>query len=99
SRAKVSVFPSTTLCRSSKIEIGWGAFAQSVIDFIIIAFAIFMVIRLMNKAQERFAKKPEAEKPAPPEDILLLREIRDSLKGRPRSEEHTSELQSRENLV
>lgn len=64
----------------SVIEIGWGAFAQSVIDFIIIAFAIFMVIRLMNKAQERFAKKPEAEKPAPPEDVLLLREIRDALK-------------------
>jgi large conductance mechanosensitive channel len=66
----------------STIEIGWGAFAQSVIDFIIIAFAIFLVIKLMNKAQERFARKPEAEKPAPPEDILLLREIRDALQDR-----------------
>lgn len=62
------------------IKIGWGAFAQSVIDFVIVAFAIFMVIKLMNTAQERFAKKPEEEKPAPPEDILLLREIRDELK-------------------
>lgn len=62
------------------VEVGWGAFAQSIIDFIIIAFAIFMVIKLMNKAQERFADAPEEEKPAPPEDIQLLREIRDSLK-------------------
>jgi large conductance mechanosensitive channel len=62
------------------IEIGWGAFAQSVIDFVIIAFAIFMVVRILTKAQERFAAKPEAEKPAPPEDIQLLREIRDALK-------------------
>jgi large conductance mechanosensitive channel len=66
--------------KPTTIEIGWGAFAQSVIDFIIIAFAIFLVIKLMNTAQERFAKKPEEEKPAPPEDILLLREIRDELK-------------------
>ncbi len=65
---------------ASTISIGWGAFAQSVIDFAIIAFAIFMVIKLMNKAQARFASKPEAEKPAPPEDIVLLREIRDALK-------------------
>lgn len=64
---------------ASTIEIGWGAFAQSIIDFVIIAFAIFLVVKLMNKAQERFAKKPEEEKPAPPEDILLLREIRDAL--------------------
>ncbi len=64
----------------SVIEIGYGSFTQSIIDFIIIAFAIFMVIKLMNSAQARFAAKPEAEKPAPPEDILLLREIRDALK-------------------
>lgn len=64
----------------STIEIGWGAFAQSIIDFIIIALAIFLVVKLMNKAQEQFAAKPEAEKPAPPEDIQLLREIRDELK-------------------
>ncbi len=66
---------------ATAIEIGWGAFAQSIIDFVIIAFAIFLVIKLMNEAQERFAEKPEAEKPALPEDIVLLREIRDSLKN------------------
>jgi len=52
-----------------------GAFINTVIDFIIIAFVIFMVIRQMNKM-----KKAEEEAPAEPsEDITLLREIRDSL--------------------
>lgn len=64
----------------SVIEIGYGAFAQSIIDFIIIAFCIFLVVRAMKQAQERFAAKPEEEKPAPPEEVLLLREIRDELK-------------------
>lgn len=67
----------------STIEIGWGAFAQSVIDFLIIAFCIFLVVRMMKQAQEHFAAKPEAEKPAPPEEVLLLREIRDELKKSP----------------
>src|SRR5690606_24897635 len=41
--------------------IAWGSFVQTTIDFIILAFAIFLMIKLMNKAQERFAEKPEAE--------------------------------------
>lgn len=62
-------------------EIGWGALLQTTIDFIIIAFAIFIVIKLMNTAQKKFAAEPEAkEETAPPEDIQLLREIRDALK-------------------
>ncbi len=57
-------------------EIGWGAFVQASIDFIIVAFAIFCVIKLVNSFQ-----KEEEEAPAKtPEDIELLREIRDSLK-------------------
>jgi len=56
--------------------IKYGAFINTVIDFIIIAFVIFMVVRQMNKMK----KEEEAAEPAaPPEDITLLREIRDSL--------------------
>lgn len=56
-----------------------GPFIQTVVDFILIAAAIFIAIKAMNKAKERFEKKEE-EKPAEPsEEILLLREIRDSL--------------------
>ena len=57
------------------VTINYGMFINTVIDFLIIAFAIFMVIRQINKL-----KKKEEEKPTKPtEDILLLREIRDSL--------------------
>lgn len=60
----------------AEVAIGWGAFAQTIIDFIIIAFAIFMVVRLINNA-----KKKEAEAPAaPPANEVLLTEIRDLLK-------------------
>ncbi|MCA9237513.1 MAG: large-conductance mechanosensitive channel protein MscL [Planctomycetales bacterium] len=55
--------------------IGWGAFAQSIIDFVIVAFALFLVIKAMNTMK----KKEEAAPAAPPEDIVLLREIRDQL--------------------
>jgi len=53
-----------------------GAFLQSVIDFILVAFVLFLIVRTMNKL---IKKEPAA--PAPPaEEILLLREIRDLLK-------------------
>jgi large conductance mechanosensitive channel len=56
-----------------------GIFLQAVIDFILIAFVLFLIIRAMNAAK----KKEEAAPAAPaatPEDIQLLREIRDALK-------------------
>lgn len=57
--------------------IKWGMFLQAVIDFTIIAFAIFAVLKIINTLQR---KQPE---PAPktPEDIVLLTEIRDILKN------------------
>ena len=58
----------------------YGAVLQVVLEFILIAAAIFIVIKLMNKAKERFDKEAEEAAPAEPsEDVLLLREIRDSL--------------------
>ncbi len=55
---------------------GYGAFIQAFINFLIIAFVIFLIIKALNNM-----KRKEEEKPAAPaEDIVLLREIRDSLK-------------------
>lgn len=54
-----------------------GAFVQTVIDFAIIAFALFMVIKAMNKLR---APAPPPPAPAVPDDVLLLTEIRDLLK-------------------
>jgi len=66
-----------------------GVFINTVINFVIIAFAIFIVVRLYNRAQERFAKQvveapaeEPAEATAPPADIALLIEIRDLLAKR-----------------
>jgi large conductance mechanosensitive channel len=59
--------------------LNYGVFIQSMVDFTIIAFAIFMVIKLMNNLRRQDEAKVEA--PAEPsEEVLLLREIRDSLK-------------------
>ena len=56
----------------------YGAFAQSVVDFTIVAFAIFLVVKAMNAMQ----KKEEAAPAAPPPEVALLTEIRDSLRNR-----------------
>ena len=57
-------------------KFGYGAFIQALINFLIISFVIFMIIKAVNSM-----KKKEEEKPAAPaEEIVLLREIRDNLK-------------------
>ncbi|MBT4850194.1 large-conductance mechanosensitive channel protein MscL [Candidatus Parcubacteria bacterium] len=58
------------------VTLKYGLFINTIIDFVIIAFAIFIVIKQINKLK----KKEEAKPTQPTEDILLLREIRDSLK-------------------
>ncbi len=61
-------------------EVTYGVFVQSIIEFIIIAFAIFLVIKAMNKMQKKEEEKPKDDKPKEPsEEVRLLREIRDSL--------------------
>lgn len=56
----------------------YGVFIQNIFDFIIVAFAIFMAIKLMNKVYKK-ADEPKAP-PAPTREELLLTEIRDLLK-------------------
>ncbi len=63
----------------AEVAINYGTFINTIITFIIIAFAIFMVIKLMNRLQ----KKQEEAPAAPPADVALLTEIRDLLKNKP----------------
>ncbi len=62
-----------------EVAIGYGMFIQNTVNFLIIAWALFMVIQMMN----RMNRKPvaPAAPAAPPEDVTLLREIRDLLRS------------------
>ncbi len=57
--------------------IKYGNFINTMVDFLIVAFVIFMAIKALNKMKK---EAPPAEPAPTPEDILLLREIRDTLK-------------------
>ncbi|RYZ72836.1 MAG: large-conductance mechanosensitive channel protein MscL [Lysobacteraceae bacterium] len=59
-----------------EVAIKYGLFLQTLIDFVLIAFVIFMIL----KAYNRMRKPAEEAAPATAEEVLLLREIRDSLK-------------------
>lgn len=60
----------------------YGAFINTTIDFIIVAFAIFVAIKAMNRLKRAEPPAPAPEPAPEPEDIKLLREIRDALKQR-----------------
>lgn len=61
------------------VTLNYGTFIQTVVDFLIVAFAIFMVIKAMNRLKKKEEAKPAAP-PKPSEEVVLLTEIRDSLK-------------------
>ena len=63
----------------SEVSVLYGAFIANVIDFLIVAFVMFMIIRGINNMKKKEAEAP-TEPAAPPADIQLLEEIRDLLK-------------------
>ncbi|MCC8401768.1 large conductance mechanosensitive channel protein MscL [Paraburkholderia sp. MMS20-SJTN17] len=63
--------------------IGYGSFITVLINFIILAFIIFMMVKFINNLRKPAEAAP-AEPPPTPEDVLLLREIRDTLKNQQR---------------
>lgn len=75
--------------QTTEVAVMYGIFIQRIIDFLIIAFVVFMMVRTINRIRERIearkkaevAAEAEAAPPAPtPVDIVLLTEIRDLLK-------------------
>lgn len=71
-----------TLAEAAKVgavTLNYGVFINALINFFIVALALFLVVRQINRLK---APPPPGAPVAPPEDIVLLREIRDSLKGK-----------------
>ena len=62
-----------------EVAVGYGEFINAAIQFVIVAWALFLVIKAMNRIKKKAAEAPAAPPPTP-EDIALLREIRDLLK-------------------
>ena len=71
---------------STEIAIRYGAFLATILDFLIIAFAVFLMLKAINGFHDKLKKQEApAEKPAPPEpsnEEKLLAEIRDLLKNK-----------------
>lgn len=70
---------------NEELSITYGQFLQAIIDFFIIAFSVFCIVKIMNTIKDKFSKKveepePEPEEPEPSKEVLLLTEIRDLLK-------------------
>jgi large conductance mechanosensitive channel len=62
--------------KAGAVTLNYGIFINACISFLIVAFAVFLLIRTINRLQE----SAPAEAPPTPEEVVLLREIRDSLK-------------------
>lgn len=69
---------------TAEVAINYGIFFNTVLTFVIVAFAVFMIVKSYNRMKERWEKKEEAAPAAPPKptkEEVLLTEIRDLLKN------------------
>lgn len=73
---KEAVTDATGKVTAEAVYLKWGDFATAIINFIIVAFVMFLIIKGINSLK----KKQDEAPAAPAEDIVLLREIRDALK-------------------
>lgn len=70
------------LTKAGAVVLSWGNFLTILINFILLAFVVFCLVKAVNAARDRVMHQEKAEEEAapPPEDVALLREIRDLLK-------------------
>lgn len=77
--AELAVVLKEATAEAAAVTIGYGAFIQTIIDFLVIALAIFVAVKAINSMKRKEEKQPSAP-PAPSEEVMLLREIRDALR-------------------
>ena len=68
------------LTKAGAVVFAWGHFLTIFVNFLLLALVVFVMVKLVNNPRRRFEAEPPPEAPATPEDVLLLREIRDALK-------------------
>jgi large conductance mechanosensitive channel len=68
--------------KAGAVTFNYGVFINTCLSFVIVAFAVFLLVRAINR-MKREAEQKAAEPPATPEEVVLLREIRDSLRKKP----------------
>lgn len=90
SEANVVLVPATLSSEGEVLDnavtLNYGAFIQTIIDFLIIAFTIFVIIKVVNGLQKKLKRPEEAVPQAKPNSEVLLTEIRDLLKGQKEEE-------------
>lgn len=75
--------PAATLAEAKAagaVTLNYGQFINVSINFLLVAFAVFLLVKVVNRIRAEVVADPAPAPVAPPEDILLLREIRDELK-------------------
>jgi large conductance mechanosensitive channel len=65
--------------KAGAVTLNYGLFINTAISFVIVAFAVFLLIRAINQLKKKEEAKPAAPA-APPEEVVLLRQIRDALR-------------------
>ena len=81
SQLKIVLQPADPAHKIAEVALGYGAFFNTIIQFLIVAFVVFLMIKLINSMRRKQAEDP-ATPPAPTPEETLLTEIRDLLKAR-----------------
>jgi large conductance mechanosensitive channel len=81
SQLKIVLQPADPARKAAEVAIGYGAFLNTIVQFLIVAFIIFLMVRLLSAVRRQEEAAP-APPPGPTPSEALLAEIRDLLKGR-----------------
>jgi large conductance mechanosensitive channel len=82
SQLKVVLKAADPATKHAEVAIGYGVFVNTIVQFVIVAAAVFLIVKLVNQVQRKEAEAP-AEPAAPTTSEKLLAEIRDAIQARP----------------